>query len=254
MLGVDDAALALMLSGAISTAGALYNNRKNIDYQREANRINLEVARQNNATQIEMANTAHQREIRDLRAANLNPILSAGGNGSSTPSLTAASLEPVHQDNAFEGLANSARGLTRYLGESMRQMQLDNEGRDLSNQLDKLDLEYNRVERDSVRGALTADFMRNKLDQVATSMETGLDANYNPATGLLDVDIRDPNQFRQALDLAREGLRADMKQRANANWRSNLSSFTPFVSPAAINSAAGVRRQWRDPVSRRSRP
>jgi len=93
---------AAILSGGAQYFGQQEANRSNEWIAAQATRANMEEAERNRRFQAEqtsaqmafqerMSSTAHQREMKDLALAGLNPALTAtGGSGSSTPSGAAA--------------------------------------------------------------------------------------------------------------------------------------------------------------------
>lgn len=207
------AAAAILGSAALSSAAQL-----------KANQDNLDQAQANNDLSVNLANTQHQREVADLKAAGLNPILSASGSGAAVPTLGVAD-----QKSIAESLPGSARELARYASSAYRQSVV---GQQLSNDYQHIVNSAAESERATTALSSVNSYQLAALENEALARELG--AQYGDGWSI----VTDDKQHDKMVEYARNAIRSDLKLRGNSNWRANLSSFIPFVSPTGINSAA----------------
>ena len=147
VFGWDDA-LWLLGGAVLSGAG-----------QDSANRTNMQMSEDQMKFQERMSNTSHQREVSDLRAAGLNPLLSVNA-GASTPQGSMAQVKSV-----TDGAITNAKE-AMLMGSQLGQMKA---------QTDLLDAQKRNTDMDTLvksKGVPEAEIKNDIFDLIRPSIQS----------------------------------------------------------------------------------
>lgn len=116
MFGIDDALIGAGVSAGADIIGGLGANSANRSMTHEQDEFARDEAQKQRDWEEHMSSTAYQRQMADMEAAGLNPIMAANkGGGASTPSgATANPAGASPQQSITQGASNTAMNvLTR---------------------------------------------------------------------------------------------------------------------------------------------
>lgn len=224
-----------LLGGLVSSAGSVY-----------ANHQNLKASKSRWSKSVALSNTAHQREVADLRAAGLNPVLSADGSGASVPSLGVA-----EQTNPLEGLGDGVSSASKYASsqyrENVKQLRLANDGQ-------KIDNSAARLERDMLKKQNYLDTLSKGVETVqqAAELEALTGRPYEGLRYIMDWDKKEVREnYERMVQMVRRRIESG---NYSAQWeRELLGDVSTGVDTVAngVSAARGIQSMKKTAPRRR---
>lgn len=228
----------LLMSGGLALGGGAVSAMGSDKANRDMMKFNARQAALNRSWMEKMSNSAHQREIKDLRKAGLNPILSAGGQGASVGSSSAASVG--HLANVGEAAVEGASTA----------MKASNDAVEASAKLDRL------VNAETMRNSELAN---NYADQRLKHAQAGKfldDVKDGPLRRELlkeDAALRREQQYvasEQGLDFAMASSLKDMQyNEAYHSWRSRVEEAEEKVKEIRARTGEHMARKDREELN-----